>query len=230
MMGPHWMRAALATAGLASMMSAAASGPPDLTGVWTVVHPPHALRTLDGGLPPLTPAARATYEEHLKAAARGDRSFDGMNRCLPPGLPRLMLVREPFEILQKPKVVYFVFQLNRLPRRAYFGEALPTDPDPHWLGYSVARWEGTALVIDSAGFNDLTMLDDAGLPHSEDLHLTERYALSPDGMHLHALFTIDDPKTFTHPWSARAEYVKRPGYEIPEEVCMDKLLKRHSVR
>jgi hypothetical protein len=224
--GPS-IRRALATAALGSMMGVALAGPPDLTGVWSVVNPPHALRTLDGSVPPLRPAARALYEQHLKAAAHGDRSFDGMNRCLPPGLPRLMLVKEPFEILEKPKVVYFVFQLNRLPRRAYIGESLPTDPDPHWLGYSVAHWVDQALVIESAGFNDLTVLDDAGLPHSEDLHLTERYELSRDGKHLHALFTIDDPKTFTRPWSARAEYIKRPRYEIPEEVCMDKLLRGH---
>jgi hypothetical protein len=224
------MRTALLTAALGLTMRIAAADPPDLSGVWSVVNPPHALKTLEGETPPLTPAAQALYAQHIKAAAQGDRSFDGMNRCLPPGLPRLMLVKEPFEILQKPKILYFVFQLNRLPRRVYLDEALPTDPDPHWLGYSVAHWDGAALVIESAGFNDLTVLDDAGMPHSEDLHLTERYELSADGMHLHARFTIDDPKTFTHPWTARAEYVKRPGYEIPEEVCMDRFLKPHAAR
>jgi hypothetical protein len=223
---PNRGMTALAGTVLISMAHVAAAGPPDLSGVWSVVNPPHALKTLEGAPPPLTPAAQAIYEQHVQAAAHGDRSFDGMSRCLPPGLPRLMLVKEPFEILQKPKVLYFVFQLNRLPRRVYVDEQLPTDPDPHWLGYSVAHWDGNALVIQSAGFNDLTVLDDAGLPHSEDLRLTERYELSPDGRHLHALFTIEDPKTFTHPWSAGADYVKRPGYEIPEEVCMDKLSKK----
>ncbi len=199
-----------------------AAGPPDLSGVWSVVHPPHALKPIDGSQPPLTASARAIYEQHRAAAARGDRSFDGMTRCLPPGLPRLMFVNEPFEILQHPKVIYFIYQLNRLPRRAYVGEKLPTDPDPLWLGYSVAHWEGDVLVIDSAGFNDLTLLDDAGLPHSEALHLTERYQLSSDGKHLHARFTIDDPMMYTHPWTVEADYVKRPGYEIPNEFCMDK--------
>lgn len=223
------LRAGLLIALLGTSVGAARAGapraaavPPDLTGVWSIVHPSHALRTVEGRLPPLTPSARAVYERHLAAAARGDRSFDGTTRCLPPGLPRLMFVDEPFEILQRPKVVYFVFQLNRLPRRAYIDEALPSDPDPLWLGYSVARWEGKTLVIDSAGFNDETLLDDAGLPHSETLHLTERYRLSRDGKHLQARFTIDDPKSYTRPWTVKAEYVKRPGYEIPEEFCMDK--------
>lgn len=210
------------------VVAAAAQGDaaaPDLTGVWSIVDPPHALRPLDGSAPPLTPSARKIHEEHVAAAARGDRSFDGMTRCLPPGLPRLMLIDEPFEILQRPQVVYFVFQLNRLPRRAYVGEKLPDDPDPLWLGYSVAHWEADTLVIESSGFNDLTLLDDSGLPHSEALRLTERYRLSRDGKHLHALFTIDDPKSYTRPWTVKAEYVRRPGYEIPEEVCMDALLK-----
>jgi hypothetical protein len=130
-----------------------------------------------------------------------------------------MLMHEPFEILQREKVIYFVHQVNRLPRRAYVGEKLPTDVDPHYLGYSVARWEGDTLVIESSGFDDSTVLDAAGLPHSENLHVTERYELGRDGTRLHASFLIDDPATFTRPWAAKADYVRRKGYELTEEVC-----------
>ena len=198
---------------------------PDLTGVWSITSNDGTLKTLDGKTPPLTPAADAIYKKHLAQAAKGDRSFDGMTECLPPGLPRLMLEREPFEILQRDKAVYFVSQVNRLPRRAYFNEKLPSpaDVDPVYLGFSVAKWDGDTLQIDSSGFRDVTLLDDSGLPHSEDLHLTERYTLSKDGQKLSARFTIEDPKTFTRPWEARAEYKKLPGYEIPEEVCADQL-------
>ncbi len=195
---------------------------PDLTGVWSAVNPPDTVKTADRKLPPLLPGAKTIYEAHLAQAAKGDRSFDGTTRCLPPGLPRLMLVHRPFEILQRPRAIYFVHELNRLPRRAYLDETLPTDVDPHYLGYSVARWEGDALVIESSGFDDSTLLDDAGLPHSEALHLTERYQLDKDGKHLHARFTIDDPKTFASAWSFTTEYVRRPGYELKENVCADK--------
>jgi hypothetical protein len=132
-----------------------------------------------------------------------------------------MLVNEPFEIMQRDKAVYFLHELNRLPRRAYFGEPLPADADPMYLGYSVARWDGATLVIESSGFREGTLLDDSGLPHSESLHLTERYQLAKDGRTLHARFTIDDPKMFTRAWDAKADYVRRPGYEIPEQVCAD---------
>ena len=223
----------LATAGLAwaDPPPDAAPGQPDLTGAWFIVNPPHALKTADGSSPPLTPSAQKVYEKHLAEAKRGDRvAFDGTMRCLPPGLPRLMLEKKPFEILQRPKVVYFVSGDNRLPRRAYLNEKLPDDPDPLWLGYSVARWDGGTLVVDSAGFNDETVLDDAGLPHSDQLHLTERYTLSRDGKHMAAEFTIEDAKDYTRPWTVKAEYVRRAGYEIPAEICMDNPARRAAAR
>lgn len=214
------------TAFLAAMPASAAqprdAGQPDLTGVWSIVKPEDVLKTEDGKQPPLLPEARTVYEKHQAMAAKGDRSFDMTTRCLPPGLPRLMLIRSPFEILQRPNTVYFVHELNRLPRRAYLNEKLPTDADPHYLGYSVAHWDGDALVIESNGFEDGTVLDAAGLPHSDALQLTERYQLDKDGKHLHARFTIDDSKTFSAPWSFTAEYTKRPGYELHEDVCADK--------
>lgn len=228
-------RVAFLFAGLAAMAGLAwadpppdaAPGQPDLTGAWFIVDPPHALKTVDGSLPPLTPAAQKIYRQHLADAARGERAaFDGTTRCLPPGLPRLMLEKVPFQILQRPKTIYFVSQDNRLPRRAYLNEKLPDDPDPLWLGYSVAHWDGRTLVVESSGFNDETVLDDAGLPHSDQLHLTERYTLSRDGKHMAAQFTIEDPKDYTRPWSAKAEYVRRPGYEIPAEICMDNPARR----
>jgi hypothetical protein len=211
--------ALLASTALGLVSLDALAAPPDLSGVWFISAHVEAAKTVDGKAPPLTPAAKAVYDAHRAAAAKGDYSFDGLTQCLPPGLPRLMLMREPFEILQKPKAIYFVHQLNRLPRRAYLDEALPTDVDPHYLGYSVAKWDGNALVIDSNGFDDSTLLDNAGLPHSDALHVTERYELSADGMHLHLRYTIDDPKTFTQTWSGQADYVKRPGYELTEDVC-----------
>ncbi len=208
---------------LACSASVAGASPPDLTGVWFLVGHHDELKASDGKAPPLTPAARTIYAQHRAAAAHGDRSFDGVTRCLPPGLPRLMLMNEPFQILQRDKAVYFVHELNRLPRRAYFNEELPKDPDPLYLGYSVAHWDGDTLVIESTGFLDSTLLDNSGLPHSDALHLTERYRLSGDGKHLHARFTIEDPKTFTAPWSTEADYVRRPGYELREDVCADRL-------
>jgi hypothetical protein len=221
------MKRCVLAAAMLLIAACAGAAEPDLTGVWHIMGERPALKTVDGELPPLTPAAKAIYEKHLAAAARGDRSFDETTYCLPPGLPRLMLVNKPFEILQRDKVVYFVHQDNRMPRRAYLGERLLTDQDPLYLGYSVAKWDGDTLVVESSGFREGTLLDDAGLPHSEALHLTERYRLSKDGKRIDVQFTIADPQTFTRPWNAKAEYVKQPGYEIPEEVCAEKMESTH---
>ena len=203
---------------LAVTAAAALAAPPDLSGVWRPGRV-GAVRTIEGDAPPLNPGARAVYEAHRAAAAHGDYSYDGLTRCLPPGLPRLMLMHEPFEILQRDKVVYFLHQLNRLPRRVYLDEPLPTDVDPHYLGYSVAHWDGDTLVVESTGFDDSTLLDNAGLPHSDALRLTERYQESPDGRQLRLRFTVEDPKMFTRPWSAQVQYTRRVGYRVPEEVC-----------
>jgi hypothetical protein len=213
------MRALASLVTLTLAAAAPAQSHPDLTGVWAITAPVATLKTSQGAPAPLKPEAQAVYDAHRAAAARGDYSFDGVTHCLPPGLPRLMLMREPFEILQRDKIIYFVHQLNRLPRRAYVDEKLPADPDPHYLGYSVARWDGDTLVIESSGFDGGTLLDAAGMPHSEGMRLTERYELAKDGRHLHASFLIDDPATFTQPWAASADYVRRKGYELPEEVC-----------
>ena len=109
----------LSAAALGSMSLNVAAAAPDLSGVWFISNHAGPLRTVDGKVPPLTPEAKTVYAAHKAALAKGDYSFDGVTHCLPPGLPRLMLMHEPFEIIQRPKALYFVYQLNRLPRRVY---------------------------------------------------------------------------------------------------------------
>jgi hypothetical protein len=217
------LAAAAAAVALASPALAAPTAHPDMTGVWQITGYSPTLKSADGQPPPLTPAAKAVYDKNKAALAKGDHSWDPAKACIPEGLPRLMTVNKPFEILQRDKAVFFVAQ-NRLPRRAYIGEQLPTDPELLYLGYSVGRWDGDSFVVDSSGFRDVTFLDDSGMPHSDQLKLTERYTPSKDGKGLDLKLTITDPKTFTKPWtSATIHYQKKPGYQIPEEVCAESL-------
>ena len=218
------LAAGAAVAALPGLANAAgAARHPDFTGAWIVSPYSASLTPTDGKPAPLKPDAKKVYDQHLSAAARGDKAWDQTSICLPEGLPRIELIKEPFEIMQKDKAVYFVAQ-NRLPWRAYFDEKLPDDPDPMYLGYHVARWDGPRLVIDSAGFRDVSVLDDKGLPHSEKLHLTETYALRPDGKTMTVTYRIDDPDTFTRPWTAKATFKRMPAsFQFPEEVCAAKL-------
>ena len=196
---------------------------PDFSGVWIVSPYSASLKPTDGKPAPLKPEAKKVYDEHLAAAAKGDRKWDETSICLPEGLPRIMTIKEPFEITQKDRAMYFVAQ-NRLPWRAYFNEKLPDDADPLYLGYHVAKWAGAKLVIDSAGFRDSTVLDDKGIPHSEKLHLTETYAMGADGKTMTVTYRIEDPDTFTRPWTAKASFKRMPSsFQFPEEVCAAKL-------
>jgi hypothetical protein len=158
-----FLLAAGATLAAAPGLAHAQAGHPDFTGVWTITPYTGALQPADGQPIPFKPEAKAAYERNLAAAKAGAKSWDPASACLPEGLPRLMIVNEPFEIMQRDKAVYFVGQ-NRVPWKAFFNEPLPTDPDPFYMGYSVAGWEGPALVVDSTGFRDLTLLDDRGVP------------------------------------------------------------------
>ena len=215
---------AAAAAFAAAPALALAAAHPDFTGVWSIANYSASLKPVDGKPAPMTPDAKAEYQKHLAAAAKGDRSWDETSICLPQGLPRLMVQNEPFQIMQRSKAVYFLHQTNRLPHRAYFDAPLPTDADPLYLGISSARWEGRSLVVETNSFRDGTFLDDKGLPHSDALRLTERYRLGKGGKTMTISFTIDDPKTYTRVWTAKAAFVKMPAaFEIPEEVCADKL-------
>ena len=215
--------AAAALALTAPTLAAAAAAHPDFTGAWMVKPYAGALTPTDGRAIPFKPEAKAEYDKRLAATAKGDRSWDSAAVCIPEGLPRLMTIKAPFEILQRTKAVYFVAQ-NRLPWRAYFDEALPADPDPAFLGYHVARWDGNVLVVESSGFRDDTSLDDKGLPHSEKLHLTQRFRMGPGAGTMTAEYTIDDPDDYTRPWTAKATFARMPaGFQFPEEVCAARL-------
>jgi hypothetical protein len=98
------------------------------------------------------------------------------------------------------------------------GRPLPKDPQPTWMGYSVGRWEGDTLVVDSSGFNDQTWLDDGGHPHSEALHVTERFHRRDFG-HMDLQLTVDDSKAYTKPWGAALILNFQPDDELMESIC-----------
>ena len=196
---------------------------PDFTGAWIVAPYKAKLTPADGSAVPLKPEAKKVYAEHIAATAKGDKTWDQSSICLPEGLPRLELIKEPFEFMQKSNAIYFVAQ-NRLPWRAYFNEKQPDDPDPMYLGYHTAKWEGSKLVIDSMGFRDISVLDDSGIPHSEKLHLTSTYVMGLDKQTMTVTYRIEDPDTFTKPWTAKASFKRMPSsFQFPEEVCAAKL-------
>jgi len=98
------------------------------------------------------------------------------------------------------------------------GRQLPKDPNPTWWGYSVGRWEGDKLVVQSAGFNDRSWLDFSGHPHTEELHVTERFRRRDFG-HIQLQVTFEDAKTFAKPVTISLGVNLVPDNEMLEYVC-----------
>lgn len=188
--------------------TATQSGPPDISGTWG----PRFVQSLSEN-PPLLPEALARFK-----ATRGED--DPINRCEPPGIPRLVNLAFPFEILQTAAVVYFLFEYDQHVRRVFIGGKHPENLDPTWLGHSVGHWEGRTLVVDTIGFHDTMWLDMRGHPHSDALHVIERYTLSADANSLQHEVTIDDPKMYSKPWqTVTKSHARRPDLKIQEFIC-----------
>jgi len=109
------------------------------------------------------------------------------------------------------------------------GRPLPKDPQPSWKGYSVGRWGGDTMVVDTIGFNDRGWIDtDKGHPQTEALHVTERFRRRNAGT-MEIGITIDDPKAYTKPWSAKFNLKLVPDTELIETVCENSRNTEHMV-
>jgi hypothetical protein len=196
-----------------------ADGKPDLSGIWLVGGPKY-LRNLAADLKPeqvpMLPWAAAITKERMTGAQAGEESDAN---CLPQGVPKIDATPNPFKIVQNPDEVIFLYEAFGLYRQVFLdGRGLPEDPNPTWMGYSVGKWDGNALVVETAGFNGKTWLDQAGHPTTEALHVTERFR-RPDFGHLKIEVTIDDPKAYTKPWTVNEEMEFLPDTDLLEFIC-----------
>ncbi len=211
------------TAGLACAQAIYTPPPAqNFEGVWLIQGDHSTIRTLTGTLPPLTSAAAARYAAAIRARKSGQPDFDTIQTCKPHGFPRILFAAYPIEILQEPTQVTFIHEIHHMPRMVYLAMTLPKleDMDPNWMGASAGRWDGDTLVVQSQGFNDLTTLDAAGLPHSTQLQVAERIR-KLDADTLEDVITITDPANYAKPWSTRATYRRQPGLRLKEYVCTD---------
>ena len=192
-----------------------------------------------GGLPgnptvdqvPFQPWARALYDVRLKV---GDQD-DPHARCTPPGGPRQFQTPNGFEFIEQPELKRIVIVFGGGPRSWRLihmdGRPLPKLDDadliPTFFGYSTGRWEKDTLVVESTGYNEKFWMHRGGLPHTDALHLTERFS-RPDYDTLHYEVTIDDPKAYTRSWSGSfnvpwtyTNWDGSPGGELHEYFCQD---------
>jgi hypothetical protein len=139
--------------------------------------------------------------------------------CLPAGVPTAdahpIL---PAKVVQETDLIVILYEAHPFRQVFLDGRTLPKDPNPTWMGYSVGRWEGDTLVVQTAGFNGKTWLDLRGHPTTEALHITERFRRRDFG-HLDLQLMIDDPKAYNKPWTVAESWVLSPGDELEEYVC-----------
>jgi hypothetical protein len=195
----------------------AADGKPDLSGVW-MARNTGSLFYVTQDLKPgeIRPWAEAIYNQRAEDYRR---DTDGIH-CLPPGPKAGIAVGNfPMKIIETPNLVAVLYEYQTLFRQIFTdGRALPEDPNPTWMGYSVGRWDGDTLVVTTAGYNDRTTLDLAGHPHTEALRVTERYHRRDLG-HISLQVTFEDSKAYTRPWTLPVELDLIPDGELIEYVC-----------
>jgi len=185
-------------------------GKPDLSGVWLSGN--YSFSNMGGPLP-LQPWAQKVMEDRRATQVRDDPEA----KCLPAGVPRI--TPYPFKIIQAPKVIAMLFEGNvHSYRQLFLDRGHDKDLDPSWMGESIASWQGNTLVVDTVNFNDKTWLNGAGAPHSDKLHVTERYS-RPDLGHLDVEITMEDPGAFTKPHTFKRSHVLSATWEIHEYVC-----------
>ncbi len=174
--------------------------------------------------PPLTPWGQAKFDAAKPlsgAKAVAGKEDNSILRCEPSGPPQVLILPNPWEIVQIPGRVLMFFEEQHIWREIWTdGRPLPKDPDPSWLGYSVGHWEGDTFVVETIGFNDKEWVDLYGNPRTSTTHLTERYRrLNHDTLEQQII--IDDPKVYTKPWVSPPKLHKlEPGWELAEWFCV----------
>jgi hypothetical protein len=205
----------------------------DLSGVWMEDRPRpetvlerYWIYELTLEEPPMTAWGEAQYK--ATKSSFGSHAFplaetnDPIYRnCSPPGFPRIYTHPFPVQIVQAPGEVIMLFEYDSI-RHQIFTDGRPHDTSlgPSWMGDSIGHWEGDTLVADTVNFNDKTWLDRIGHPHSDALHVVERIRrISHE--HLVDDITIEDPKAYTKPWTARLDFLLRPTWTLGEQFCED---------
>jgi hypothetical protein len=229
------VRAEALVLGLAAAAVLCAQTPPDFSGVYYPVNPfgrfaggpkagasqgpppkPTASAPLADGStgrrpdePSLTPEYLAKWQTISKTLIAGSSQYDPIARCLPPGMPAVMSMFYGMEVMQNKDKITFFSELNDALRRVYLDGRKPSQKvldDPTYAGYSMGRWEGDTLVVDTVALRDDTFIE-GFTPHSDAMTVKERIRLIEPGL-LEDRITVTDPKALTKSWETVKTYRK----------------------
>jgi hypothetical protein len=193
-------------------------GKPDLSGIWQpngIKYLINIAADLKAADVPMQPWAADLYKQRMATNGKDDPDA----KCLPSSMPRKDAISSPYRLIQLPDEIVFLYESRTTFRQIFLdGRPLPKDAQPAWDGYSIGHWDGDTLVVETSGFNDLSWLDSNGHPHTDALHLTEKFHRKDFG-HLEIQITIDDPKAYTKPWAVTEVVNYLPDSELIEYVC-----------
>jgi len=173
------------------------------------------------------PILRPWIIEKMKKAndevLAGKIPFITRERCWPAGVPGFTVYTrvQALYFLQTPTEVTLISELNHQPRHIYLNVPHSQNPKPSWYGESVGRYEGDELVVDTIGLNDRTFVDNYRTPHTEQIHVVERFKMIEGGKTLQAVVTVDDPGAFNMPWSAIQRWRRVADRPMTEMVCAE---------
>jgi hypothetical protein len=183
-------------------------GKPDLSGVWW------RTTTVDPGKPEFLPAAIATWKQRIES----NNMDSPQAHCLPSGPLRNGPLWQ--FVQSKDYLVYISDDESPGFHQIYLdGRSHPADPNPTWYGHSIGHWDGDTLVVDRVGFDSRVWLDQESHPHSDKLHIVERYH-RPDAGHLEIEITVDDPGILAKPWTQK-RVTDLANEEIFEFICTE---------
>jgi hypothetical protein len=171
---------------------------------------------MTGGLP-YQPWAAALVKQR-----KADHGIDDPHvRCLPDNPPRTWVMPHLVKAVHSPKLLVLLYEVNAMYRQIFVDGRPPlVDPNPSWNGYSTAKWEGDTLAVQTNGFRDDLWIDMAGSPMSEAAVMTERMR-RPNYGTLELEITLNDPKTYTRPWSVKMVQKIELDTELIDEICLE---------
>lgn len=191
---------------------------PHISGMWQVrgyspITVPH-----DGSPTPFLPWAQEVSDAYDAAEAAGAPMYDPNAECLPSGATRMINSPYPTEIVQTPEFTVILHESKHSFRIIHMDGEHPAELEPTFNGHSIGWWEGDTLVIDTVGLTEVSMLDERGTRHTDQLHVVER--ISPiDENTLQWRYTLNDPGAYSQPWTAERIFEWRPETRFLEYIC-----------
>jgi hypothetical protein len=183
---------------------------------------PPSFPIADAGSPILQPWAKLAVRERNAVILSGKPGYPRSVSCWPMGVPGVLLnIVQPVYFVQTPKYVLLLWQMDRGIRHIYINVPHSANPRPSWFGESVGHYEGDSLVVDTVGLNNKSFVDDFRTPHTEKLHVVERFRMIDGGKTWEVNIRVEDPGAFTAPWYAMQRYRRIEDGPLVERVCAE---------